>query len=111
MNHRKYRDESGDPCFLIGDGHGQHGISIRWDPAEHDTKESAARALYRALRDPCIAMGMDPDVELILRTPDECGSWWILWESGPAYWSVAVFAMGSWGFCETEYGFDLIFTD
>jgi hypothetical protein len=93
-------------------------IELNWKPEVYQTKEAAAKALYSALCDLCKAIGMDPAHEVWIKSPAESERhgyvgrhWHVCWESGPYEWSAGLFASGPWGYCESYWGFDLIFTD
>ena len=88
-----------------------------FDPAQHTTKESAAKALYESLRKLAEMHGMNPDTEVCIRTPDETEEqgygrfWWVMWEAGPYMWASSAYFGGTWGYCETYWGFDCQFID
>lgn len=88
------------------------------DFTKFKTASEAAQAAHRAIKQDCVEYGMDPNFEVSIKTPKESPNfapgepvWWVCWESGPASWAVAQFINGPWGFCETHWGFDLIFNE
>jgi hypothetical protein len=96
-------------------GHDVHRpFKIDYDPKTYKTKEAAARGLYDALVKENRRRG-GPDGEVIIRSPAEklfgYECWTVCWESGPYQWGCSAFINGPWGFCETYYGFDLMFVD
>ena len=93
-------------------------MRIDWMPSKYKTKASAAKALYRALCKKCKEYGMDPDIEVSIRNPQQSKehgyvtAWHVTWESAPWHdWGCAVFVNEIWGHCETYWGFDLAFYD
>ncbi|QXN72565.1 hypothetical protein RCTIPTONUS_95 [Rhodobacter phage RcTiptonus] len=88
-----------------------------FDPSAHKTKEAAARALHEALCKQAVLAGMSPASEVHIYTPEETEErgyrkcWWVMWEAGPYAWGCSAFINGPWGYCETYFGFDLMFTD
>lgn len=93
-------------------------LGLNWEPTDHKTKAGAAKALYATLRKVSAAIGQDPDFEVWIKSPAESKAhgyagevWHVCWESGPHDWGCGVYASGSWGHCETYWGFDLAFYD
>jgi hypothetical protein len=92
-------------------------LRLDFDPKAHKTPESAARALYEALKPHVVARGQNPETELSLLSPDQTAetgygkSWWVIWEAGPWEWSIpASFALhGDGWWTEPYWGFDLQF--
>lgn len=91
------------------------------DLSANDEPEAAAREAYAYVRELSAKMGQDPDIETSIFAPGEReesdGSWWVIWESGPYDWAIEVSLDGrrrtyaeNW-YCETYWGFDLIFVD
>ena len=91
---------------------------IDWDAAAYKTKAGAAKGLYKALCDWCREVGMNPDYEVHIRTPEQRKAqgyskvWNVSFEAGPFEW--AVFASMcipdcEWGYVEPYYSFDLEF--
>lgn len=96
--------------------------AIQW----HNFKsaEEAANAAYLALVMDCAESGEDPNHEVQIYSPEESqergytSGWHLVWECGPTNWGVSQ-SMASvtsgmipqWGFCETQWGFDLIFNE
>ena len=87
-----------------------------FDFSQFQTTEAAAKAFYEELRKHVKAIGMNPDMETWIKSPDESEAhgyvgrvWHVCWESGPDYWAVSAFINGPWGHCETYWGFDLCF--
>lgn len=84
---------------------------------EYKTKAGAAKAAYEAICAYVRELGMDPEHEVWIKNPEESRehgyttSWHVCWESGPYQWAIGRFISGPWGFCETHWGFDLIFTE
>lgn len=95
-------------------------IQIDYDPAKYKSKAAAAKAFHKALRGVCRNMGMNPDIEIFIQTPEQsanagCGrNWRVCWESGPFEWaagtSFEVSNMPHW-YTEPHYSFDLCFTN
>lgn len=94
-------------------------IAIDYDPSRYKKPAAAAKALHKALRKVCRDMGMDPDHEVFLCTPDHSEymgtgrNWRVVWESGPFEWAIGtsfeVSNMPHW-YTEPYYSFDLCFT-
>ena len=93
---------------------------LDWDPASYKTKSGAAKGLYKALCDWCRKVGMNPDYEVHIKTPEERKAqgygenWHVSFEAGPFEW--AVFASMQmpdckWGYVEPYYRFDLDFVE
>jgi len=72
----------------------------------------------------CPDYGQDPNYEVQIYSPEESqkrgytSGWQVVWECGPENWgvsqSMATVMSGMippWGFCETHWGFDLIFVE
>ena len=100
----------------------KHIKEIQWHT--FDSAEEAANAAYLALVMDCTDAGLDPNYEVRIYSPEESEQrgyttcWHVTWESGPHQWgvgqSMAVITGGivpPWGFCETHWGFDLIFVE
>lgn len=100
----------------------RHINAIEWHTFE--SVEEAANAAYLALVMDCAEAGLDPNWEVVLYNPEESkdrghtSGWHLIWESGPHQWgvsqSMATVTSGMippWGFCETQWGFDLIFVE
>ena len=92
-------------------------LRLQFDPTAHQTKEGAAKALYEALCGLCKEMGGDPSY-IWIKSPAESEAhgyvgarWHVCWEDGPYDWACGAFVTGPWGYCETYWGFDLIFVD
>ena len=108
---------AGLPIISAGDGYDM--INIRFDPKAHSDHESAAIALYKALRLACFEYGANPDFEVSIFTPKQnqiAGygqSWGVGYESGPYDWAIgASFKISGAGWhTEPYYGFDLHFAD
>lgn len=109
---RRVRQESGDYGTLFAD-FPDLGRLYPSDP------EAAAKAAYEWLRKKSAEIGQTPDLEVGISPPgtrSEGGdNWWVVWEAGPHDWGVLVTLDGknrtygkTW-YCETYYGFDLIF--
>lgn len=94
--------------------------TIDFDPQQHETMEGAAKALYAALCVKAKAIGMNPDSEVFIRTPEQNAAagygacWHVSWEAGPFDWAIgASFNCSNsphW-YTEPYYGFDLDFTN
>ena len=85
---------------------------LRMLGAQAPTAEAAAQAIYDHLRGLSAAQGQDPSWEVAIKGPDSGErAWRVIWESGPSHWAVAQFIIGPWGFCETDYGCELIFNE
>ena len=95
---------------------------IEWHTFE--SAEEAANAAYLALVMDCADAGEDPNHEVQIYSPEESqkrgytDGWHLVWECGPPNWAVhrsmAIVTSGiipPWGFCETQWGFDLIFVE
>ena len=93
------------------------------DLSSHKTKAGAAKALYNHLCKCAKAEGQNPDMEVIIKTPEEAKThgvgncWWVSWEAGPYQWAIG-FSLGGRGsnfeagwYTEPYYGFDLCFTE
>jgi len=98
--------------------HTEYGpIAINYDPSRYKKPAAAAKALHKALRKVCRDMGMNPDIELFIQTPEEsaragCGrNWRVVWESGPYEWGTRTSPNNypHW-YTEPYYSFDLCFT-
>ena len=100
----------------------RHIKAIQWHNFE--SAEEAANAAYLALVLDCAEAGEDPNHEVQIYSPEESCErgftthWHLVWECGPASWglyqSMDVVSGGilpPWGFCETQWGFDLIFVE
>jgi len=100
----------------------KHIKAIEWHTFE--SAEEAANAAYLALVMDCAEADLDPNWEVKIYSPEESQkrgyttNWQVTWESGPHYWgveqSMAIVTSGiipPWGFCETQWGFDLIFVE
>ena len=100
----------------------KHIKGIEWHTFE--SAEEAANAAYLALILDCLDYGQDPNYEVQIYSPEESqvrgytSGWQVVWECGPENWGVSQ-SMASvmsgmippWGFCETQWGFDLIFVE
>ena len=97
-------------------------LSVGINPSFYETTERVARATHKALCSICETMGMDPAKELFIKNPAEASdhsngrvnSWWVCWESGPVEWAVSAslnMPTSPWGYCETNWGYDLIFEE
>lgn len=114
-------------------------IRIRpYDGSRYRTSEDAAHAFWAHIQLVARAMGMNPGIETFIKSPkktrkhlrdprfgDGPESWWVCFEAGPYSWAVqstlsgvadiqtlyTVSTQGPWGFCETYWGFDLLFCD
>jgi len=93
-------------------------IEIDYDPSSYKTPHAAAKGMYKALRKLCAELGMDPNHEVFLCTPDHSEymgtgrNWRVVWESGPFEWAVgASFECENnpYWFTEPYYSFDLCF--
>jgi hypothetical protein len=93
------------------------------DLSGYTTKAGAAKALYEHLRKCAKAEGQDPDIEVIIKNPEEAAAhgvghcWWVCWEAGPYMWAVGFSLTGlarnfdaGW-YTEPHYGCDLCFTE
>ena len=64
------------------------------DLTKYKTAAGAAKAAHRTLRKYCAYLGMDPDIEVFIKTPAEkwmdCSGWFVCWESGPYEWGIKV---------------------
>ena len=100
----------------------RHINALEWHTFE--SAEEAANVAYLALVMDCAEYGQDPNWEVVLYNPEESkdrgytSGWHLIWESGPPQWgvgqSMAIVTSGiipPWGFCETQWGFDLIFVE
>ena len=100
----------------------RHINAIEWHTFE--SAEEAANAAYLALVIDCAEYGQDPNYEVQIYSPEESqkrgytSGWHLVWECGPHSWgvsqSMAVVTSGivpPWGFCETQWGFDLTFVE
>lgn len=107
-----------DGAWKMDTDHGPIAVGI--DPTIQKNTEEVAQATHKALRSMCEIMGMDPDKELFIKNPAEASehsngrinSWWVCWESGPFEWAVSAsleMPTSPWGYCETNWGYDLIF--
>ena len=62
---------------------------IDWDPAAYKTKAGAAKGLYKALCDWCRKVGMKPEYEVHIKTPEQRKAhgygenWHVSFEAGP----------------------------
>ena len=89
--------------------------TLGYDPRKYKTAAGAAKGLYRLLREHVLEKGMNPDIECFIHSPSEAKehgyvkSWHVCWESGPYGWAIGTFVGGPWGYCETYWGFDLVF--
>jgi len=93
---------------------------LDWNPEKYKTKAGAAKGLYKALCKWCKALGMKPDIEIHIYTPEQTeargyGKFWnVSFEAGPFEWAVhASLQMPhcKWGYCEPYYSFDLHFVE
>jgi len=102
------------------DLHTEYGpISLNYDPTKYKSKASAAKAFHKALREVCRDMGMNPDIEIFIQTPEQSANagygrnWRVCWESGPYQWAVGTsftaHNLPHW-YTEPYYSFDLCFT-
>ena len=82
-------------------------------------KADAAKALHRVLCDYATKCGMDPDMEVTIRSPEENESfgqhpcWYVSFEAGDYQWAIgSSFTLSNehW-YTEPYYSFDLEFTD
>lgn len=101
----------------------EKAIEIDFDPAQHDTKESAAKALHKALSALAEDRGQKPEIEVILQTPEQaeksgCGRHWrVIWEAGPWEWAIGAsfnchnIRRDSGWYTEPHYSFDLCFVE
>tara|TARA_E500000305_G_scaffold107218_2_gene106860 strand:- start:186 stop:533 length:348 start_codon:yes stop_codon:yes gene_type:complete len=93
--------------------------SLDFNPKEHKTAESAAKALHKALCERAEAEGQKPELEVHIWTPEEekkrngHACWRVSWEAGPYEWAIgASFEItGPWGYTEPYYSFDLCFEE
>ena len=93
---------------------------IDWNPEKYKTKAGAAKGLYKALCKWCKDVGMTPEIEVHISTPEqnEARGYGRLWcvglEAGPYEWAVHAslqMPFCKWGFCEPYYSFDLQFVE
>ena len=100
----------------------KHIKGIQWHTFE--SAEEAANAAYLALVMDCVDYGQDPNYEVQIYSPEQSqkrgytSGWHLVWECGPTSWglheSMGIVSGGivpPWGFCETHWGFDLIFVE
>ncbi len=82
--------------------------------------ESKARAIYAAVCERCKAEGMEPEIEVFIKSPEEYKAhgydkcWCVSWESGPYQWAIGAsmdVAHGDDWYTEPYYSFDLNFVD
>lgn len=94
---------------------------LDWDPKAYKTKAGAAKSLYKALRKWCEQVGLNPDTEVGIWTPEQRekhGSnygrhWAVSLEAGPFEWAVhasMVIDNPNW-YVEPYYSFDLQFCE
>ena len=94
---------------------------LDWDPKAYKTKAGAAKSLYKALRKWCEQVGLNPDIECNIWTPEKRekhGSnygkhWAVSLEAGPFEWAVhasMVIDNPHW-YVEPYYSFDLQFCE
>jgi len=88
---------------------------------KYKTKAGAAAFAYKILKAAALESGgsrlvTHPDVEVWIKSPEDSeihgyvgSAWHVCWESGPTDWAVGSYLHGPWGYCETYWGFDLIF--
>lgn len=89
-----------------------------------DKVEDAASAAYLAICADCTDTGQSFADEVQLYSPEQSAErgytsgWHLVWECGPENWGVSesmhIVLSGilpPWGFCETHWGFDLIFVE
>lgn len=101
--------------------HTEYGpIAIEYDPSRYKRPAAAAKALHKALGNVCRDMGMNPNIEIVIQTPEQsynagCGrNWRVCWESGPYEWAVGTsfnVANSPHWYTEPHYSFDLCFTN
>lgn len=90
-------------------------LNLDYNPAKYAVVEEAAVAFHKAICALAKKMGYDPDTEIWIKNPAESAAhgyvnaWHVVWESGPFEWGCEIFVYGSWGHCETYWGFDLAF--
>ena len=93
---------------------------IDWNPEKYKTKAGAAKGLYKALCKWAKNVGMKPEIEVCIYTPEQTEArgygkfWCVAFEAGPWEWAVHVslqMPRCKWGYCEPYYRFDLHFTD
>ena len=86
---------------------------------KYEKKEEAAKAVYRVLCEYATECGMNPDMEVSIRSPEKNKSigshacWHVSFEAGDYQWSIwASFTLANkhW-YTEPYYSFDLEFTD
>jgi hypothetical protein len=82
--------------------------------------EAMAKATHAVLRELCTEIGANPDIETMIKGPDEShlymsgtpGIWIVAWESGPYQWAIGT-SMAIVTECqklaEPYYSFDLCF--
>lgn len=94
-------------------------VAIDYNPREYKRPANAAKAFYKALCGVCRDMGLNPDIEVVMQTPEESANagygcnWRVCWESGPYEWAVGTsfdVANDPHWFTEPYYSFDLCFT-
>jgi hypothetical protein len=88
---------------------------------KYDRKADAAKAAHKIICEHVRASGQDPKWEVMIKNPEETlehiGSknWWVCWECGPTSWgveaSMSLVMKNEHWYCETYWGFDLIFCD
>lgn len=100
----------------------KHIDEIDWHNLE--SVEDAANELYNAIVMDYLEAGEDPSGEVQIYSPEESqvrgytSGWQVVWECGPMNWgmsmSLQILSGGiipPWGFCETQWGFDLTFVE
>lgn len=92
---------------------------LDWDPKAYKTQAGAAKSLYKALCKWCKDVGLNPDIECNLWTPEQREKqnfgkqWAVSLEAGPFEWAIyASQAIDNphW-FVEPYYSFDLDFIE
>ena len=100
----------------------RHIKAIQWH--QFESAKDAANTAYLALVMDSAEADQDPNYEVQIYSPEESqergytSGWHVIWECGPADWGVSqsmqVISGGMippWGYCETYWGFDLIFNE
>jgi hypothetical protein len=92
---------------------------VDFNPKEHSTQESAAKALHAAIVKWAEPRGFNPK-NIVLWAPDvaestitACKAWTICWKEGPFEWAINLSGemdSGPWGYAEPYNAYTIVFT-